>query len=194
MERDLTLLKQALALAPALSVNSRLVRRVEYFALANVNPPNWLHTSGKPQRYNPANVHCIYFSEDASTTLLESKDMLENCENPHQPVTEFSAEISLGRVLDLFFEETLEVLGVDALDLFKNWRLAASSTLTQLIGQAVNETELFSAIRYPSCAAARHNQTGVNFVIFRDRVQSPDFVRILGPTKKPLQEWPCRKG
>jgi len=31
---------------------------------------------------------------------------------------------------------------------------------------------------------------GANLVVFRDVLKAPDFVRILGPTSQPLQQWP----
>ena len=98
--------------------------------------------------------------------------------------------MELRRVLDLTNDTTLKAINVAAKDLLKNWRRASQPTLTQLLGQAVNETGLFSAIRFPSKAAAIGGPAGINFVIFRSCVRSPDVVRILGPTNKPLQEWP----
>ena len=115
-----------------------------------------------------------------------------------QPVTAYYPAVALHRVLDLTDDVTVEALRVDRKDLFTNWRTSKKPTLTQLLGQGVNETGLFSAIRYPSKAAAAHGQVGINFVIFRDCVRAPDSIRILGRTSKPLQKWSCgeshRKG
>jgi hypothetical protein len=99
--------------------------------------------------------------------------------------------VALGRVLDLTSPATLKVLSMDSKDLFENWRRRTKTpTTTQLLGQAVNETRLFSAIRYPSKAAISLNLTGINYVIFQDCVVSPDSVQVLGSTIKPLQSWP----
>ena len=190
MKHDLASLKAALKTAPAIAAKAKLFRRVEFAALVTYNPPNWLYTSGKPQRYNPAGVQCIYFGEDANVTKSEFDDIWKGLKGADQPATDFSAVVDLQRVLDLTNVATLKVLKIDTKDLFKNWRRAKYSTLTQLIGQAVNETGLFSAIRFPSKAAAGRGQAGVNFVIFPDCVRSPDSVEILGPTSKPLQKWP----
>ncbi len=84
----------------------------------------------------------------------------------------------------------VKALGLDTKELFTNWRRSKKPTLTQLLGQAVNETGLFSAIRYPSKAAAAHGLAGTGFVMFRDCVRAPDWVRILGPASKALQKWP----
>ena len=75
MTGDLASLKAALPSAPALSMKARLIRRVEYMALASYNPPNWLYTSGKPKRYNPAGVHCVYFGTDVTVTRSEYDQM-----------------------------------------------------------------------------------------------------------------------
>lgn len=47
-----------------------------------------------------------------------------------------------------------------------------------------------SAIRFPSDASRAQGLDGANVVIYRSCVYRPDFVRILGPTRKPLQKWP----
>ena len=190
MRHDLASLKAALANAPATSIRATLVRRVEYFALARYHPPNWLYTSGKAKRYNPAGVHCAYFGADAQVTRVEHEAMWQGLQGALQPSVEFSAEVNLQCVLDLSSVATLKALKVDPRDLNKNWRLARRPTVTQLLGQAVNETRLFSAIRYPSRFAAVRGSTAINLVIFRDCIRPPDFVKILGPTKKPLQKWP----
>jgi hypothetical protein len=102
----------------------------------------------------------------------------------------YFADARLQRVLDLTDKATLKALGVDAKDLLENWRRANHPTLTQLLGQAVSETGVFSAIRYPSKAAAGRGREGFNLAIFLDCVRVPDAVRILGPDSKPLQKWP----
>lgn len=190
MKHDLASLKRVLAAAPALAVQAKLFRRVEFVALVAYNPPNWLYTSGKPQRYNPAGVQCVYCGADAEVTRSEFEHLWQGLRAADQPATDYCAVVSLRRVLDLTSAATLKVLKVAPADLLKNWRRAKQPTLTQLLGKAVNETGLFAAIRYPSKAAAAYGQTGVNYVIFHDCVRSPDSVSILGPTRQPLQKWP----
>lgn len=185
MKHDLASLIQALYAAPALALRARLTRRVEYLTLANSSPPNWLYTSAKAKRYNPAGVHCVYFALDASVARSEYAQIWRGLSGGDQPATEFNAEVNLRRVLDLTSPDTLKALRIDTADLLKNWRRARHPTLTQLVGQAVNETRCFSAIRYQSAVSK-----GANIVVFRDCVRSPDYVKILGPTRKPLGQWP----
>ncbi len=185
MTPDLPSLKAALCAAPAVALRARLTRRVEYLALARYNPPNWLYTSGKPKRFNPAGVHCVYFGTDVVVTRSEYEQMWKGLPGAHQPATEFTAEVSLQRVLDLTSPGIMKALGMVATDLARNWRRARHPTVTQLLGQAVNESRRFSAIRYVSAVS-----NGVNIVIFRDCVRDPEYIRILGPTKRPLEHWP----
>jgi len=190
LSHDLTSLKKALATAPAMTVKAKLFRRVEFLALVSITPPNWLYTSGKPQRYNPAGVHCVYFGADVNVTRTEFEGIWQGLKGANQPATDYGASVDLQRVLDLTSAATLKALKVNFKDLFKSWRRAKTPTLTQLLGQAVSESGLFAAICYPSKAAAGRGQAGVNFVVFRDCVKHPDSVEILGPTSKPLQKWP----
>jgi len=187
LKHDLASLKIALAVAPAIRVKTKLTRLVPQLDLGA--SPDWLFTSGKPNRYNPVGVNCVYFGEGREVAQAEYDNNWKGRVAKNQPVTTYYAEVVLHCVLDLTANRTLKALKVDGKDLFKNWRTAKHPTLTQLLGQAVNETGLFSAIRYPSKAAAGRGQAGVNFVIFADCVRPPDSVRILGPTRKPLQKW-----
>lgn len=189
MTHDLASLKAALAGVPAVAVQARLVRIVAFHELTKYNPPDWLYKSDKPRRYNPAGIKCIYFAETREVAQAEYDGMWNGTPAMHQPITLFYAEVILQRILDLTVPATLKFLSVAEKDLMKSWRTAKRPTLTQLIGQAVSETGLFSAIRFPSAAASR-GQPGVNFVIFQNCVKAPDSVCILGPTNVPLQKWP----
>jgi hypothetical protein len=77
-----------------------------------------------------------------------------------------------------------------ARDLSSAWQFARSPTRSQLLGLAVSQQTRFSAIRFPSDAAQAAGFSGFNVVVFQDSIQRPDFIRILGPTKKALQQWP----
>jgi len=61
LKHNLASLKALLRKAPAVNVRTKLTRLV---AKLDLGPsPNWLFTSGKPNRYNPAGVDCVYFGE-----------------------------------------------------------------------------------------------------------------------------------
>ena len=63
---DLPSLKVALTKTRALSINGRLTRLVPQLNLGG--SPNWLFTSGKPNRYNPSGWKCVHFAELAPAT------------------------------------------------------------------------------------------------------------------------------
>jgi len=171
-------------------LRATLVRMVPLGDLVKHMPPDFLFTSGRPNRYNPAGIECVYFSEDEATARLEYQRPWAGLRAGQRPVTTYFAEVRLRRVLDLTSAETLAVLKFRPRDLHAPWRGADAPTATQLLGKAVCEHSRISAIRYPSDAARAANQKGCNVVIYRDNVKRPDSVRILGPGRQPLQKWP----
>ena len=123
MKHELASLKLALAGAPAAAFKAKLVRLVPFKDLVTYHPPNWLYTSGKPNRYNPAGVNCVYFSETKEVAQAEYEAMWQGLVGKDQPATTFYAAVVLRRVLNLADAATLNRLKVDAKDLFKNWRM-----------------------------------------------------------------------
>lgn len=187
MKPDLDTLKAALLKVSGAPLKKRLTRLVPQLHLKP--NPDWLFTSGKPNRYNPAGVECIYFSESPETARAEYESGWTSQILADQPVTTFHATADLRCVLDVSDPATLRQLGLKRSDLTAPWRLAGSPTLTQLLGQAVSETGLFSAIRYPSAVKKGGRSAGMNVVIFKDCVQAPDGVEVRGDTATPLQKW-----
>jgi hypothetical protein len=116
--------------------------------------------------------------------------MWKGMRGANQPVTTFKAEVSLKHALDLTNPETLEALKFTDNILSVPWRMAKKPTLTQMLGQAVYETRWFSAIRYPSGAAAARGKQGTNIVVFRACLDKKDSVHILGPRDSILARWP----
>lgn len=68
-------LRSLLAALPHLPVQpleTVLVRQVPLEDLVAAGlPPDFLFTSGRPNRYNPAGVECVYFAEDERTASAE---------------------------------------------------------------------------------------------------------------------------
>jgi RES domain-containing protein len=148
---------------------------------------DYLFMSGRPSRFNTAGVKCVYFAEDEDTAAAE----YERHTRPlHQPFATFFANVELTAVLDLCSAATQKALGLSAHDLKANWVRATRPTATQLLGEAVSQQARLAAIRFPSDAARMKGFAGANVVIFYDTMRSPDYVHILGLTKKPLQKWP----
>ena len=182
---------EALASVPLISLRATLVRIVPLGDLVKHSPPDFLFTSGKPNRYNPAGLECVYFAEDEATARLEYASQWHGLREGKQPLVIYFAEVRLGQVIDLGSRETLNKLKLKPGDLHKSWRGASRPTATQLLGQITCEHTRISAIRFPSSAAKRAGKTGWNIVIFRYQLRTRDSVRILGGRAKySLQRWP----
>ena len=188
--QTLAAIKQKLDSAPSVAVRGTLVRLVPLVPLIKHQPLDWLFTSGKPNRYNPAGIECLYFAEREATARAEYEHYWTGLVGEKQPLVTYYAEVYLDQVLDLTSTRTVRAIGIKPADLFVDWRRAKRLTLTQLIGQAVNECSSFSAVRYASKAAKEAGLIGTNIVVFREKLHHPNSVRILGPTKRTLQSWP----
>src|SRR5688572_18120114 len=188
MGDDLGELLERLTRTSPRRIRKTLVRCVELTSLAGNGEPDFLLTSGKKDRYNLAGVDCIYFAEDEETARAEHRCQ-DTPARMFQPVCMFFAAVSL-KVLDLSDRAIRQKLRFTEKDLRVPWERARRPTRSQLLGTAVSKQRVFAAIRYPSDAARAHGFAGHNVVIFRRCVRRPDYVRVLGPTKKPLQRWP----
>ena len=179
----------ALLAAPVRPLRATLVRCVALLPLTASGTPDYLFTSGQANRYNPAGVRCVYFSEDEATARLEYARRFGTSRGAQQPLGTYFAEVSLTKVLDLGDARTRDTLELKLKVLGAAWQLAKRHTRTQLLGLAASQG-LIAAIRFPSDAARAIGSPGFNVVIFREGVMAPDHVHILGPAKKPLKKWP----
>lgn len=171
----------AVSSAPTRQLRATLVRRVPLSPLIKSVTVDYLFMSGRPSRFNTDGVKCVYFA--AAEYERHTRPL-------HQPFATFFADVELAAVLDLCSAAALKALGLSAHDLKANWVRAKRPTATQLLGEAVSRQARLAAIRFPSDAARMKGFAGANVVIFYDTMLSPDYVHILGPTKKPLQKWP----
>ena len=190
MSRGLKVLTAALAGVPAAAFQLKLARVVALDGLEKINPHDWLYSTGRAYRYNLAGAEGVYFSETREVAQMEYDSYWQGLPGEFQPVAIYHAEVSLSRVLDLTNLGVLTQLKIQRRHLFLPWRTAKRPVPTQRLGAAVLATGLFGAIRYPSHAAEVLGKTGTNFVLFRAGIQTPDFVRILGPNGRTLQQWP----
>jgi len=186
MKREAAHFADVLPSAPLSELRAVLVRRVPLIPLLASAPVDFLFTSGKAYRFNLRSIGCVYFAEDEVTATAE----YERHQGNRGPFATYYAEVRLRRLLDLGDARTFAVLGLKDGDLQSAWRGARTPTATQCLGEAVNTSSGISAIRYPSDAARAKGFVGANLVIFRECVQRPDRVHILGPTRSPLQKWP----
>jgi RES domain-containing protein len=182
-------IEDALKAAPVRPLAGMLVRCVALLPLTESGTPDYLFTSGQANRFNPAGVRCVYFSEDEATARLEYARRFGGSHGARQPLGIYFAEVSLARVVDLADPAAKNAFKLRPKDLALAWHLAKTPTRTQLLGLAASRGAI-AAIRFPSDAARVKGAPGFNVVIFRNGVKAPDRVHILGPTKEPLQKWP----
>ena len=188
--KRLDAIARGLALAPRITVQATLARRAPLADLSNLIPPDFLYTSRRANRFNPAGTECLYFSKDEDTARLEHERYWAGLAGSKQPFVTFFARVRLQSVLDLTAPLTLSILKLRPEELHQDWRKATNLTKTQLLGLAIATRTRISAIQYPSDAASAAGSVGTNLVIFRAAVREPDYVKILGPKKQALQHWP----
>jgi RES domain-containing protein len=168
----------------------RLVRCVPQLDFMAGAPPSFLYTSGRPNRFNPSGVNCLYFSETERTANAEYRQQWRGTAAEQQPKLTFYALVNLQKVLDFSFSKILSLLAVDGTDLFGPWRLAPQLTRLQQLGLALSRQYAITAIRYPSCARHGAGRRGWNVAIFPEALRRPDRVEILGKSDEPLEELP----
>lgn len=183
-------LLRALERTAAIPWKTPLARRVPLLDLIANLPPKFLWTSGKPNRFNLSGTECIYFSDNERTAQAEYLRPLAGTRGERQPVATFWAEVALERLLDLRNVQIRQEFELSDEELFGGWRFAVQPTATQVLGEAINGGAGLSAICFPSDAARAEQFEGANLVIFRNQVKVPDFVKIFGPEKEPIEVWP----
>jgi len=174
------------------SFNGIIVRCIPQLDFQDGNPPRYLFVSGKKNRCNPANVECVYFSENEDTANAEFRLQWEGTKAEHQPKLTFRAGVNLTRVFDLADQKIARKLDLIEADFFEGWR-KKSDTILQALGRVLSQQSCdkrISALRFPSNAAHRQGATGCNWVIFKTAVQRPDSVKILGRSGDPIEIWP----
>jgi RES domain-containing protein len=168
----------------------RLVRCLPHLDFIEKNPPEFLHSSGRPNRCNPSGVRCLYFSETEATASTEYRRSWQGTAAEDQPRLTFHARVRLRKIIDLGDKRAMKLFGlsVDAFD--ANWRFATEPTLLQRIGQAIDGQQAITALRFPSAAARQLRSKGWNVAIFPSALAPPDRVEILGNSEIPLEVLP----
>jgi RES domain-containing protein len=192
----------ALKLITPLPLPKLLYRGVRLNTLLSKDPPVPLFVSASQNRYNVAGVKTLYFGENVLTAYAETVQehaglLLDHPTREHktasgvyriagegeEPVVVFATEAMLQRVIDLTDQGTRSKLGVSEDSLLGPWRWEAASgrlPFTQQLGNAVFESNLFEAIRYPSEKALDPNRPAphANLAIFVDRLEPDSFLQV----------------
>jgi RES domain-containing protein len=184
-------LTAALEKAATIAFEAVLVRKVPFFALIRERPMQFLFSSGKPNRFNLEGTNCLYLSEDERTALAEWTQPLAGFGKfaPYTTTT-FFARVRVGTALDVCNSKIREALRLSEREIFANWRTAARYAETQELGETVARKTNIVAIRFPSYAAKRDNFSGVNLVIFKDKIVSPDTVEVFDEYQNVVEKLP----
>jgi len=177
---------QMLREAPTSSYHGNLVRSLPHLTFLGGTPLSYLFTSGRPNRCNPRGVRCLYLAEDRGTALVEYEKYWPD----PQPEVTFYGQLKAEAILDLGDPACAEHFGLVEGDFFAPFRLATPPTRLQMLGEAISRQTHVVAIRFPSEACRALGKVGYNFAIYRDSLQSPDSLSILGPGRTTLENWP----
>ncbi len=179
--------------SPTRAWNGRVARVVpikSMFPQGRTANADYLYTSGKENRYNPAGMACLYMSLEETTARAEFRRQFRGLSvGAHQPVCSFFADLVLRRVLDARDGATLAHLSLTFSELESDWGYGLPPSVSQRLAKAACGVGI-EAILYRSVAAVEEGLTGSNIVLFRDNIRHPSHVRILGSGDAPLGQWP----
>jgi len=167
----------------------RLYRCVPQLHFDGGRPPTYFFASRRANRCNPADVECLYFSEDEATASAEYRSAWKGLPAKHQPKLTYVARVRLAHVLDLGNPEISRTLRLKEEDFYGPWRLRGRTRL-QRLGLAVSVQKRIAAIRFPSAAARSEKAAGWNMAIFKAALAAPSRVEILGDGTRPLEVLP----
>ncbi len=165
-----------------------LARYVPHAAFKKGTPPTYLYASCDMGRCNPQGISCIYFGEGPEAARAEF-DLYYK-----KPLTElgFYARTQLKAILDLEEPATRKHFGLSEKDFTRTYAPKSGELIPlQEIGLAVSRQTRITAIRFPSNAMRKLNQSGFNVVIFQNLVSDPDFLEIIEENKS-VEKWPKR--
>ena len=143
---------------------------------------------GRPNRCNPRGVRCLYLAEDRETALAEYEKYWPDL----QPELIFHGEFRAEAILDLGNPASAAHFNLEERDFFAPFRLEASPTGLQCLGETISLQSRIVAMRFPSETRHALGETGYNLVIFQESMHSPDSLRILSPGNTSLEDWPMR--
>ncbi len=182
-------LRKALPLLPPRSFKGVLFRAVDLEALFGFHQPTPypqplpLFSEGARRvgaRYTPiGGPASLYLAHDPQTAYAEANRVHTQAWSgatadapPLPPTVLISVRVRLNSILDITDIALQQTLDTSHQELLRPWRLAQSrghSVATQTLGQAVFDSGVFQAIRYPSTQSFE----GRCLVVFPDRLIAP---------------------
>ncbi len=183
-------LSSALSLITPVAVHAQMSRMVDFLALTAISPTEFLYTSGRANRFNPAGVYALYLANTRDTCIAEVHEDNPQFETDCPADVTYRVNVQIDRCLDLLDENTRAKLHLSETELFANWRRAKKPTATQKLGMTVAEGKDFSSIRYPSNPSRSKGADGWNIVIFQSGLSKGESVSIRSPDGKISETWP----
>lgn len=195
-------LRKIVGKLPAIKVAGNYARRVPLAALFGITGPatavtvpripKFLFASDRPYRFTRSGIEALYLGEGEGAAAAEAKQHpgLRGFDFvPTSPASVFHVEVALERVLDLTDKSVADMVGTTEAELLAAWRPLSPNAPTQLLGQALFDSNQFEGIRYRSAPAAAAGETAHCLVIFRRRKLVASTVRILDPAGIWSETW-----
>ncbi len=166
-------------------VDYLLTRIVPYLSYRDSEKPSFLFTSGRPNRCNPSELHCIYLSQTKTTAQAEYD---AHDKDPTQPTLTYHGRLQATRIVDLEDPDLRSRFRIPDEDFRSSFYLGTLDL--QRLGKAISVQKRIAAIRYPSRAMNEVGKKEFNLAIFPSAIAAPDSLAIYGQGKEILEEWP----
>ena len=150
----------------------------------------YLFTSGRRNRCNPAGVLCIYMADDRDTALIEYDKYYTDLGNI-EPCVVYTGRLTGAAMIDLEDPAVRNHFGLTNADFFTAFRTNPAETPLEKLGRAITRQSKISAIRFPSDAMHAQSRDGYNIAVFKDALQNPDRLQVIGPNDIVLEDWPA---
>ena len=150
----------------------------------------YLFTSGKRNRCNPAGVLCIYMADDRDTALTEYDKYYTDLGNI-EPCVVYTGRLTSTAMIDLEDPAVRDHFGLTNADFFSAFRTNPAETQLDKLGRVITRQSKINAIRFPSDAMHAQSRDGYNIAVFKDALQNPDRLQVIGPNDIVLEDWPA---
>lgn len=145
------------------------------------NPLSALGSKLAGGRYNYiGEFEVLYLASDVQTAVQET---LKNIHFRFSPKSIITIEVEVQNIVNLEDKKTTNTLGIDGDKLLSPWRktqdIDHKKAYTQILGQAIYESNRFEGIKYPSAKV----KGKYNLAIFPDRLMSGSNIKVYDPER-----------
>jgi RES domain-containing protein len=172
-------LQDILKKAPGISIKKSYYRMigVKYFK----NPVSALGSLLTGGRYNYiGEFEILYLAPNPQTALQET---LKNINFRFPPKSLITIDVDVKNILNLRSQKIISALGINIEKLFLPWRkvqdIDQEKAYTQILGQAIYDSQIFEGIQYPSAKV----KGKYNLAIFTGRLMKESSLKVYDPDK-----------